>query len=423
VTYLILTCYALLAYVTIVRLRHINLRAISFVDGVLVGLTFYIVIPMFFIMAQGYIFSIGIMLPAYQPFIDIYTTINIFMGWGVVLLLHVFSSARVDYQVNHDPVYLLKIMSFLYFIFSLYSYFKSGMGAADAHWHESLIDTLAESTSLIIFKNFAFAYRTMLFGLIYYVFNVGRITGRTAVLFGGGLALFDMLLTYNRITIVYFYFLFFLVYSRYWLSILVGTVLLLPVVMLFSNFWTVFRGAKQGSGLDSVVNAVYLAGDIFRGDQPFIIQMNGIFESSNIIVLNYVVKNVGGEFPALWGATFIVRPLTTFLPSSIWSGKPKVFGTYLGKYINNHDTLTLNSTLFGEVIGNFYYVWPIMLFVVLYIVNRIFNFMGSFIPGTGFMAFFVAIGLWRFDMNFASACIYALILVFVVGQIISRARK
>jgi len=51
VTYLILICYASLAYVTIVRLRHINLRAISFVDGVLVGLCFYLLIPKFFMMA------------------------------------------------------------------------------------------------------------------------------------------------------------------------------------------------------------------------------------------------------------------------------------------------------------------------------------------------------------------------------------
>jgi hypothetical protein len=409
-SYLILCGYLSLVGLSVARIRRINLYSLTFADGILVGLLFYIGVPLALIFYQGYLFSYDLSLGVYNPYTDVSTTLNIYFGWLVVLLLHRVSNGS-SYRGDGDKATKsLKIMFVLYVVFSIYSFFKAGMSGDAAHWHESLSEVLADSTVLIIIKNFAFAYRTMLFGLIFYLYRVGRLSVAGTIALGAFVATFDMLMTYNRITIVYFFILTYIVFIRFWLIYLVLTFAAIPFAMIFSNFWAIFRASKRGNSLDAFADAALLASDVMKGSKPLIVNMNGVFESSNILVLNYVVKNIGGDFPVLWGATFLVRPLTTFLPSSLWPGKPKVFGTYLGKQIHNHETLTLNSTLFGEAIGNFYYLWPVVLFLVLFAVNKLFNSIGKWIPASGFMAFFVAIGLWRFDMNFTSACLYALVL-------------
>lgn len=404
--------YILLIFFTIKRLKGIDSNALTFSDGVLVGCTFYISIPLFLIFINGSLYSYGILVKPYLPFEDIKSTMAIFLGWTVILFAHLDSKKYKPRRTKTDnsKVYFI-IMVSLYFIFSIYSYIKAGMLSQDAHWHESLVTSLGSDTSLIIIKNFAFAYRTMLFGIILYLFKHSVITRKEALLYGGLLASFDVITTYNRITLLYYFFLIFIIYIKHWKLILLSLIVAIPFIAEISNFMTIIRGSTRGGDF---AEAIFIASTLKEDNIPFIIKINGIFESSNILVLTYIVNNIGEAFPVMNGNTFFVRPLTTFIPSSIWEGKPSVFGTHLGKYINGHDTLTLNSTFFGEAIGNFYYFWPIILLGTIMGLNRLFLYIENFIPSIGFMAFFVGIALWRFDMNFVSISIYAIILILLI---------
>jgi len=142
-------------------------------------------------------------------------------------------------------------------------------------------------------------------------------------------------------------------------------------------------------------------------------KLNSLFEASNLIILNYIVKNVGVTFDPYWGYTAIIRPLTTFLPSSFWAGKPKVFGTYMGMEINSYKGLALNSTLFGEAIANFPYVWPVYLIAFLILMDRLYLVGSRYVPGLYAMSFFIAFALWRFDANFASIGLYTAVFISI----------
>ena len=48
-----------------------------------------------------------------------------------------------------------------------------------------------------------------------------------------------------------------------------------------------------------------------------------------------------------------------------------------------------------------------IVFVLMF--DSIFGYLKKWFVFSGFMGFFVGVALWRFDMNFASACLYSLV--------------
>lgn len=418
--FVILT-YVVLSLITLQRLKTIHLVSLNFSDGILVGFVFYMMIPLIFIFINGDIYSPGIFAPPYNPYEDIFTTLNIFLGWMIILLVHFISKNQKVIIYTHSERVIksyFRIMLVLYVLLSSIGLLQTGILSGDFNWHDSLVTSFSDNTLAIIFKNFSNAFRTMLFGGFIYIYLAGLISKKKLLVMCSAIVVFDVITTFNRITILYFFILLFIVYIKNWKKNLLFTVILIPIVASLSNFWAAFRATNRGFSLDSFSLAYQLVGNMDKVEIPLIVQVNAIFESSNIVVLNWVVKNVGDSFEPLWGWTYFLRPLTTFMPSTIWAGKPKVFGSYLGSWINHHPTLVLNSTAFGEVIANFYFFWPVIFFVVLLILGKVFRLLSIKIPGAEAWSFFVAIALWRFDINFISICIISIALVYFVRNIL-----
>lgn len=420
-TVLIVLMYLFLLLLTGFQLKKIDVQSISFLDGVLVGATFYICIPMLFILINGYVYAPGIYVEIYYPFDDILSTCNIFIGWGMILILCALSSRSVPQAQPKIALSYLKLMGGLYVLFSIYAFYATGMLRDESHWHKSVAEGFEGNTLLIIFKNFSSAYRTMIFGFILYVAQNNLFTKKRALVIALLVVVFDLIVTSNRITMVYFFFFAVLLYIQNWKLILSSTILLSPVVMVLSNFWAVYRAQRSGFSFESFSSAFHRTVDLFDSEGSFVVEMNGIFESGGIVVLSHIIKNIGDSIPIQWGSTFLIRPLTTFIPSSIWPDKPPVFGTVLGEHINNSSGgLALNSTLFGEAIGNFYFYWFLVLFPVLLFVNWFFTKLNRFIPAASFLSFFVGLALWRFDMSFVSTSLVSLCFLFLAYKFLAR---
>lgn len=421
VNILIWLVYLFLSVSTIILLKHINIRRFGFSEGVLIGLIYFLAIPMFIILWNGKLEADGIFANPYFPFDDLNTTLNIFIGWFVVIFATIFLRAMgrrdSDYYNSFISVYYFKLMLVLYFVFSVYSTLSSGIGSEGSHWHTSTAAAFEGSSSYIFIKNFSGAYRVMLFGGLLGLFITKKLDLKKVLLLGAGIALFDLMTTFNRILLVFYVILMLLVIGRYrkWMYLVI--ISLFPIVAFLSNAWPNFRSTAFVNGLswNSISDAWQVSLNSINDSGLHISDMmNGLFESSNIVVYNFIVNKFGEEFPFYYGYTFLLRPLTTFIPSTIWVDKPRVFGTYLGEIINSYPGLALNSTLFGEVYANFYLFWPIFLFAFIVFFDRLYNYLDRYIPFSNYMAFFIAIALWRFDANFASVCIYSLLLLILI---------
>jgi len=149
---------------------------------------------------------------------------------------------------------------------------------------------------------------------------------------------------------------------------------------------------------------------------------SGVFETGNIQVFNYLVNNIPHQEEILWGWTFFLRPLAVFIPSTLWNGKPRTFGSIIGPHIQNYE-VTLNSTMLGEVYGNFYTLWPVALFVMLSIALWCFKSLENKAPYIGHMAFFIAFALGRFEINLFIISIVAILMHLQLSRLLISLRK
>jgi hypothetical protein len=177
-----------------------------------------------------------------------------------------------------------------------------------------------------------------------------------------------------------------------------------------------FRGVAlvRGYNIESFIYAVgFVARNTVSSTDTLSVQLNGVFESVNIVVLNYVVENAGQAFPFQYGS-MAVRAFTFFLPSTIWAGRPEGFGVLLGRTINDATSgVAFNSTMLGEAYGNFGSFWPIFLFLLLWVFHLMFKLLGNGRPVVGFVAAFCAIAMWRFDVTFATVNVFFLLMILV----------
>ena len=205
------------------------------------------------------------------------------------------------------------------------------------------------------------------------------------------------------------------IYRNWYKPIILAVLFIFPLVINFSTAWTQFRGlaSVNGYSISTFAEAWTEAYSNLDNNNKsaFVERMNAIFESSNLIVFHEVVENTGGKLDVQYGRTFLLRPLTTFIPSTIWQDKPKVYGVYLGEKINSYKGLALNSTLFGEAYGNFYYFWPFMLYIALIFFGLIYKFISNSMPGIAFGGVFVGVSIWRFDINFVVASLYSIAII------------
>lgn len=400
-------------------------RALGLAFGTLLGALFFLAMPLGIAFGVGAIDDPGIMADPYLPFQDIEVTYNLFLGWFVCLLacwVDIFYFGQNDEQqvLVEDPESKVKLIVLAYMSIFIMSGYVRGIFTQGGHWHDSGTDIFKESAGFTVLLNFANSYRLLAFAGLLYLIENRKLSLKHGMVFGGALVAFDMMVSFNRISAAYFLVFLLLVLRQHWVRVLLALVVLAPVAAKVSTIWSWFRGVATEGGFDvgqfaskwSEVSSNYAA----QGNRGFAEEMNGVFESSNIQVFSHLVKNVGDNIEVLWGYTYILRPLTAFIPSAVWPDKPNVFGSYLGVWINSYQGLSLNSTLFGEVYTNFFYFWPLVLLMTLIMLSVVYRHIRSVLPFSLELGTFVGFALWRFEVNFALVSLYGLVLIAVLSR-------
>lgn len=389
------------------RLTCIDLKRMTFADGLLIGCIYYFVVPMLFILLDGQLSAQFVRTNDYFPFRDQETTLTIIICLYFIPLLHVlFPEAPAPAPERAAPQadvlrfnrLLMILLLASYFISTAWSFWLSGLWAG-GHWHSNARDVLANSGLALVLRHVASFSRTAIFAVLLYQATTGVLSQRAMLLLGAAVVICDMLLTFNRITAAYFLISVLLLNRKRWLISASLVVVLLFFLPIISNMWPVFRGlaTRDGYTLQGMISAAeiaYRTATTYPGMADF---TSGVFESINIPVLNFIVHNQGHTLHVDPGSIYL-RPATIFLPRIVWEDRPEVYGTLLGALINaGSNGLALNSTLIGEPYGNFGAWWPLGVLPLYFIYHLLFLQLGKTTPAFGAVGAFCAIAMWRFD--------------------------
>lgn len=422
--------YFIAAGVALWRVSCVDIRRLTFADGLLIGAIYYLVLPMLFILMDGSISAQFILSGDYFPFRDLDTTLTILVCLYFISLLHVILPRPMAIPNNTDETLafnrtLLVIVAATYFVSTAGSFWLSGLWAG-GHWHTNAQEALANSGLALVLRHLASFSRTAIFALLVYQTWTGAMSQRVFVLIGLTVVACDLLLTFNRITAAYFLISILLLNRNRRVIVtlvVVGVVFVLPAI---SNMWPVFRGlaTRNGYTIDGMIAAAqiaYRSATAHRGLADF---TSGVFESINIPVLNYIVKNQGDALNVAPGSIYL-RPATIFLPKLIWNDRPDVYGSTLGALINaGSNGLALNSTLIGEPYGNFGAWWPIGIFPMYLIYHLLFRRLAKTSAAFGAIGAFCAFAMWRFDSTVtAVALVICAILIVAARSLMSRRRN
>lgn len=381
-------------------LARMDLTRLDFLDGVLIGQMYYVILPLFGILVQGRAEMPDLLL-AYRPYHDLDTTGmlvgGMFLFPGLRLL---FRPVPADRQDHSDPRMVPAVM-LLFDVTSIASFLLTGL-AGGGHWQGNL-EGAFENPAFLPIKYAANVARNAVFGVLLYRVVSGRITAARAVAIGAVFALADLFTTFNRITAVYLLIMAMLLLKHRPLRMILGGGVSLWGLSALSTAWPAFRGLATAGGYSP--HAMAQAWAVARRAQeaaPGTLDgtLNAVFESSNIVVLNWIVHSYGTlERPFLAFAMF-ARPVTLLLPGSVWPGRPQNFGLSLGEGIAHLPSLALNSTLYGESYANFGWSWPLGLCAFLLLWHGVYRVLAPNARVVQMMGAFAAIAMWRFDASF-----------------------
>lgn len=411
-------------------LRRVDYGNLQFIHGVLFGAVYYISVPMFPILIldeHNTIFKV----PRFVPSRDLETMGVLFLGLFLIGCISLAlgparnrSAASLNFKfmrdnfVDNRTVFSVYFFVFINIFFLVFSFILSGK-LDGGHWAEAESST---PTLFVLVAGISNFLRTSAYGALLYLNTRGVLSNRSTILFCLLLSIFDVALTFNRVSLVYFAIIFLIINRRFIYIIFPIFLLSFPVISYISSIWTIFRGLAlvDGYNFRSIGNAFDIATSV---DLQANIDSTlfSIFESANISVLNYIVDRFGVSTDFLYGWTYFGRMFLVFIPSTIWPDKPPVFGLILGQLIQGADGLALNSTLFGEVFGNFGWFWPLPLSLTLIVVNQVFRRLQTFLPFSGFVGAFVGIAIWRFDAGFIGVSLFSLIVVFILIDLVTGA--
>lgn len=420
--YFFLINWLFILVLNIFCVSKIKYNNLSFIDGFIIGLLYYISIPMIFICYFDEIDTI-FNLEAYRPSVDVVVTLNLMLGAYIVIIVWFFLSRNknnhsVALPNNTKKWTIIFILS--YFFFSILSFLLSGK-MAGGHWHETTTQAFNESTTFVIVAGFSNVIRTCAFGGLLFLVENKILSRYKAISLGLLIVIFDIFTSFNRITGVYFIIMLLIMYRKYSFRIFLSLILGFPLIFFISSLWPVFRGMAlvDGYNLDSFKNALEVSLDSLSTN--FSTTLNDflfpIFESANIVAYKYVIENSGTiALPFLWGETYIVRSTLFFIPTTIWTDKPPVFSAILGNSLQGGGAI--NSTAFGEVYTNFGLLWPIVFILNLIFLNFLFKRLQKWFKPACFCGAFVAFALWRFDATFMGTSVF-FILLFIFLKIIS----
>jgi hypothetical protein len=291
-----------------------------------------------------------------------------------------------------------------------------------AHWYHASSDLMATSPLFLMLKHLGNFSRTAVFGAIAVLANLRpRLTLRLVML-GAILAVADLFLTFNRITIVYFLLLLLMVSWRriYLATAALGSLLFSGTYL--SSIWPEFRGqvSNFGYSFDGMSQALAKAIEVVDTSKPFVDQMNGMFESFSFAVLNWIVHNRASlNVPT---GSYFVRPLTVLIPRSMWSTRPESFATALGSHFSETE-LALNSYLFGEPFAESWLFWPLLLLFVIFIYDISFRGMARSNPAWGGVGALIGFAWWRFDSSFPAVSLILTFLLYIAFSIVAPRRR
>lgn len=395
---IIWTAYILAILCNLFALNRVYYRALRFMDGVLFGNIYYLVVPMLFILVHGELPPDFIKAPPYFPYVDHSTTVVLLTGMILVPALHLITKPVVRSRDTTDR----RTLNFILVIFasaSVYGLLTSGV-LSGGHWYRATADAMEGDAAFLIIKHVANFARTAAFGaLVYWHLNRG-MPRRTAVWIGLAVVLIDMMMTFNRVTGVYFLIMILVLYRRNVLIMLSVVTLMLFVIPQVSSLWPMFRGLVGAGGYSVGSFADAASTSLYHSDRDAsaIEAMNSVFESVNIVTLNYVVKHA--ESSGYLKGEMFIRPATFYLPRMVWADRPANFGTTLGMKINGVKDLALNSTMLGEPYANFGPFWWLGLTVLLIAYEYVLRWVGKDNRFVGFVSCFIAFAMWRFDSVF-----------------------
>jgi hypothetical protein len=382
----------------------------EFIDGILIGQFYFITIPMIFILIAGST-SMSEIAATYRPFEDVGTTTVIIGGMYLLAVLRfiipryqapIINKKRID---RTDPR-ILPAMLLIFLATTLVTFQAMGLSQG-GHWQENLATAFENNPLLVVVKYAANWARNGIFGLLLYAVVSGRMRRNKAIIIGLVVSLCDLFLTFNRITAVFLLISALLMYRTrpyVMLSMAASALLLLSTV---SVFWPMFRGiaTQKGYTIEAMIEAAHTSADRTAGADSLDKSLNGVFESSNIVVLDWVVKHTGTIYLPTLNGTMFVRAATPFIPSSIWPNRPRNFGLIVGSSMGGIEGLALNSTLYGESYANFGLLWPVGLSVFLIAIHFLFRAIGRNSSAVGFIGAFAAIAIWRFDAAFIGVAV------------------
>jgi hypothetical protein len=388
------------AAINLTLLARIDLRRLDFLDGVLIGQAYYVIVPLFVFLVQGQTEMPDLQL-AFHPYRDLATTGMLIGGMFLLPLLRVlFRPVSLDRPDRSDPRMVTTVV-LLFAVTGLVSFQLTGL-AAGGHWQGNLEGAFANPAFLPI-KYAANVARNAVFAVLLYRVVTGQTAAARAIGWGLVFALADLFTTFNRITAVYLLIMaMLLVKQRPWRMVLGGG-LSLWALSAISSLWPAFRGLATAEGYSPQAMAqAWATASRAQAAAPGTLDgtLNAVFESSNIVVLNWIVESTGTiERPFLAFAMF-ARPLTLLLPASLWPGRPENFGLSLGEGIAGIPSLALNSTLYGESYANFGWFWPLGLCAFLLLWHGVYRVIAPNARVVQMMGAFAAIAMWRFDASF-----------------------
>lgn len=240
-----------------------------------------------------------------------------------------------------------------------------------------------------------------------YIFSLGSIVlqkhrGFAPHLFA--FAILDTILTGNRISVLYLGVA--LVISRTYSKkeLFALALIFLPPVVVFAGAYPIIRGVlwSEFGGLSGIQGATTYALENLDLAKAGVSLVWNLFEAANLAVFQFIFDHFGSAKDLLYGQTVIIKPLSLFIPRSIWPDKPEGLGIRLGEMITDIEGLSLNSLMLGEFWANFgwfTFFFVFVIFLALLIVTKLRNVVQLNADTSRFL-FFLAFASWRHEFNY-----------------------
>jgi len=404
------------------RKRKLKLDMLS---GLVVGNMYFALIPMALAPMVGDIVALG--LPV-EPFTDASLSLGIYVFFFSISLLFVAQlfdrnlAVSKYIQAGSFPSRFrvsmteFKVVVLLFVCFTLLVFLNSGK-LSGAHWaqhHDAgFIGSLIGLVALTL--------RAYLFALSIAALKINRKSVLLFLIFSSCL---DVILTGNRISVLYLALAVFYsgAFSR--ISLIVGVFIFAPVLLFLAEFYPAFRGVVwvEFGGFNGFDLAFWYVWDSI-GVDPFFQSIYKFFEAANVVVFQYIFENFGQSEPFINGQTVIVKPLTFFIPREFWPEKPLGLGTRLGVDIFGVDGLSINSLLLGEFYANFGWFAPLFIIMTVFIIQLMLVKHGmQDVEQYRYALFMIAFSAWRHEFNYLVFGVVVTIFIKNISKVLSKVK-